>query len=140
MHFPSIFFGAVLAVVAIGCGGPRSNAVDLVQDIGVSEIRADLQTLVASPAGRQHEIPPTAWPESIRRLQPVSVHLHMTGVLMVFSRTEREQHGLLFMLNSADDPGAGGSGVVYENLGDGLFWCTEKLRSAYLPPGQRRNR
>ena len=70
----------------------------------------------------------------------MSVRLHMTGVLVVRSRADREQHGLLVMLDPKDDPGAGGSGVSYDSLGEGLFWCAEKIRAPYIPPSQRTNR
>jgi hypothetical protein len=60
----------------------------------------------------------------------------MEGVLIVASRVGREQEGLLVMLNAKDDPGAGGSGASYDSLGDGLFWCVEKIRT---PRRQRTN-
>ena len=70
----------------------------------------------------------------------MSVQLHMTGVLVVLSRADREQHGLLVMLDPKDDPGAGGSGAGYDSLGEGLFWCWEKIRTPYIPPSLRTNR
>ena len=70
----------------------------------------------------------------------MSVQLHMTGVLVVLSRAERLQHGLLVMLDPKDDPGGGGSGVSYDSLGDGLFWCSEKIRTPFIPPSERTNR
>ena len=133
MKLQHIFCSGLLAFVAVGCASSRSRAVSIAYDVGVSKLRADLQTLVASPDGQQHEIPQTAWPESVRRFQPLSVQRHMTGVLVVLSRADREQHGLLVMLDPKDDPGAGGSGVGYDNLGDGLFWCWEKIRTPYIP-------
>ena len=120
---------ALLAFVAVGCSSSRSRAISVAHEIGVSKLRADLQALAASPAGQQHEIPQTAWPESVRRFQPLSVQRHMNGVLMVFSRAEREQQGMLVMLDASEDPGSGGSGVSYDSLGEGLFWCVEKIRT-----------
>lgn len=116
-----VFCALLLALVVVGCGGARSHAIKITRDIGALKLRADLQTLVDSPAGNQHEIPQAAWPESVRRFQPLAVQLHMTGVLIVLSRAGREQEGLLVMLNPRDDPDAGGSGAGYEVLGDGLF-------------------
>src|SRR6267378_4124159 len=100
MTLRHILCAVLLALVAVGCGGSRSRAVSIAHDVGVSKLRADLQALVASPAGHQQEIPPTAWPECVRRFQPLSVQLHMTGVLVVLSRADREQHGLLVMLDT----------------------------------------
>ena len=140
MTLRHIFCAVLLAFVAVGCGSSRSRAVRIAHEIGVSKLRTDLQTLVASPSGKQHEIAQAAWPESIRRFEPLSVQLHMTGVLVVFSRADREQHGLLVMLDPKDHPGAGGSGVSYDSLGEGLFWCSEKIRTPYIPPSQRTNK
>jgi hypothetical protein len=89
--------------------------------------------------GREYEIPKAAWPESIKRFQPLSVQAHVSGALIVISRVDREQHGLLVMLDPKGDPGAGGSGAGYDSLGDGLFWCWEKIRRPYIPPSQRTN-
>lgn len=125
---------AALLAVSVGCSSSRSRAISIARDIGVAKLRADLQALAASPAGQQHEIPQSAWPESVRRFQPLSVQRHMNGVLMVFSRAEREQEGMLVMLDASEDPGSGGSGVSYDSLGEGLFWCVEKIRTPYIPP------
>ena len=64
----------------------------------------------------------------------------MGGVLIVVSRGGREQEGLLVMPDPNGDPGGGGSGVSYSSLGDGMFWCTEKLRASYIPIVERTNR
>lgn len=135
-----IFCAVLVAFVAVGCGSSRSRAVSIAYEVGVPKLRADLQALVASPAGQQHEIPQTAWPDSVRRFQPMSVQLHMTGVLIVVSHADREKEGLLVMLDAKDDPGGGGSGVSYDSVGDGLFWCVEKIRTPYIPPSQRTSR
>jgi hypothetical protein len=135
-----IVYAMLFAFAAVGCGGSHSRAISLAHDIGVSKLRADLQALVASPAGRQHEIPKSEWPESLRRFQPLAVERHMTGVLVVLNRADREQEGLLVMLDPKDDPGAGGSGASYDALGDGLFWCWEKIRDPYIPQSQGTNK
>ena len=124
-----LLVAALLAFVAVGCGSSRSHAISIAHEICVSKLRADLQALAASPAGQQHEIPKTAWPESVRRFQPLSVQRHMNGMLIVFSHAEREQQGMLVMLDATEDPGSGGSGVSYDNLCEGLFWCVEKIRT-----------
>src|SRR5687767_12489499 len=109
-----IFCAGLLVFAAIDCRDSRSRAFSIAHIVGVSKFRADLHALAASPAGQQDEIPQTSWPESVRRFQPMSVQLHMTGVLIVLSRADREQHGLLVMLDTKDEVGAGGSGVGYE--------------------------
>ena len=129
-----------LSIFAVGCDASRSRAVDVAHEVGVPKLRADLQTVVASPAGQKHEIPKTAWPSSVQRFKPLAVERHMSGVLIVLSRGGRKQEGLLVMLHAKDDPGAGGSGAGYDGLGDGLFWCWEKLRDPYIPMEQRTNR
>jgi hypothetical protein len=140
MRLRHIFCSVVLAVVVVGCGDSRSRVVGIAHEVGVSKLRADLHALVASPAGQHHEIPQTAWPDSVRRFQPLSVQRHMTGMLIVLSRVDREQQGLLVMPDPKDDPGSGGSGVSYDRLGDSLFWCSEKIRVPFIPPGQKTNR
>lgn len=127
----------LLSLLAFGCSrSPQSRAASIAREIGVTKLRTDLQALTASPAGQQHDIPQTAWPASVQRFQPLAVQLHMEGVLIVASRAGREQEGLFVMLNPKDDPGGGGSGVSYDSLGDGLFWCVEKIR---VPRRQRTN-
>jgi hypothetical protein len=64
----------------------------------------------------------------------------MNGVLIVLGKAFREQRGLLVMLDPNEDPGAGGSGVGYERLGEGLYWCNETIRTPFIPPAQRTNR
>jgi len=128
-------------MLAIGCSrSTQSRAVNIAREVGVSKLRTDLQSLAALPEGQQHNIPQSAWPESVRRFEPLAVQLHMSGVLIVSSRAGQEQEGLLVLLDPKDDPGAGGSGPSYESLGDGLFWCVEKIRTPYIPPAQGTNR
>lgn len=128
-----------LALIGIGCGR-HSQALALVREIGVNELRIDLIDTV-SAAGNVAEIPQSAWPESVRRFQPLAVERHMGGVLIVMSRSGRKQEGLLVMLDSEDDPGSGGSGVTYDRIrSDGVFWCIEKIRAEYIPPEQRTNK
>jgi len=129
----------LLSLFVAGCSA-QSRAVNTVQEIGISKLRADLVALRASAAATQHEIPEPAWPASVRRLQPLAVQRHMGGVLVVLSRGGREQEGLLVMPNPKDDPGGGGSGVSYSSLGDGMYWCIEKLRAPYIAPDERTNR
>jgi len=64
----------------------------------------------------------------------------MGGFLIVTSRVGREQEGLLIMLDSDDNPGSGGSGVSYDKIRDGVFWCVEKIRDAHVPPAQGTNK
>lgn len=135
-----IFCVMLLSVLAFGCGGSRSRAVNLAHEVGISKLRSDLQAVVASPAGQNHQIPQTAWPQSVQRFRPLAVERHMRGVLIVLSKGGREQRGLLVMLDPKEDPGAGGSGVGYDSLGDGLYWCWEKYRDEYIPPNERTNR
>ena len=139
-------FGIILIIafvvgllLGVACG-PRANAVRIAHEVGVSKLRDDLVALVASPEGQRHEISQNVWPESVRKLQPLAVQHHMSGVLIVLNQSRRQQAGLLVMLDSKDEPGPGGSGVDYDTLGDGLFWCSEKIRTPYIPPDQRTNR
>ena len=129
----------LLCVLLLGCDG-SSSALRTAQEIGVPRLRHDLQALVASPAGQQHDIPQPAWPESVSKFRPLAVQLHMNGVLIVLGKALKEQQGLLVMLNPNEDPGAGGSGVDYESLGEGLYWCRETIRAAFIPPAQRTNK
>jgi hypothetical protein len=140
MQFRHVVFMFVLGALAFGCGASRSRAVDVARKVGVPTLRGDLQVVVASPAGHQHQIPQTAWPESVQRFRPLAVELHMKGVLIVLTRSGRVQEGLLVMLDPKDDPGAGGSGAGYDSVGDGLYWCWEKIRTPYISQGQRTNR
>jgi hypothetical protein len=133
MPIQPIMCALLLSIFAVGCGASRSRAVDVAHEVGVSKLRADLQAVVALPAGQQHEIPKTAWPSSVQRFKPLAVERHMGGIVIVLSRGGREQEGLLVMLDAKDDPGAGGSGAGYDALGDGLFWCWEKLRAPRRP-------
>jgi hypothetical protein len=132
----SIVFAAALLA---GCSGP-SSALGTAHEIGVSKLRQDLQGLAKSPAGQQHDIPQSAWPDSVRRFHPQAVQLHMNGILIVLGKAAKEQRGLLVMLEPNEDPGAGGSGVDYESLGEGLYWCNETIRAAFVPPAQRTNK
>ena len=132
-------FCAVLVVLfGVGCGSARSRAIATAREIGINELRNDL-ILTVSVEGKQREIPQTAWPDSVRRFHPLAIQRHMGGVLIVTSRVGREQEGLLVMLDSKDNPGSGGSGVNYDRIRDGVFWCVEKVRDAYIPPEQRTN-
>jgi hypothetical protein len=45
--------------------------------------------------------------------------------------------GLLILPDAKSEAGPGGSGVSYERVGDGLFWCTEKLRMMSKTAKQR---
>jgi hypothetical protein len=132
----------LLSLLTAGCSrSPQSRAGSIAREVGVANLRADLQTLTASPAGQQHDIPPTAWPASVRRFHPLAVQRHMEGVLIILSRVGREQEGLVVMLDPRNDPGSGGSGVSYERLRrDGVFWCVEKIREPYIPPEERTNK
>lgn len=141
MQIRPVLCALILSLLAVGCSrSPQSRAASIAREVGVTKLRADLQALTVSPSGQQHDIPPTAWPASVQRFQPLAVQLHMDGVLIVASRAGRDQEGLLVMLNPKEDPGPGGSGVDYDSLGDGLFWCVEKIRARYIPLDQRTNR
>ncbi len=129
----------ILSLIVAGCGA-QSRAVNTAQEIGISKLRADLVALRASPLAAQHGISEAAWPASVRRLQPLAVQRHMGGVLIVLSRGGREQEGLLVMPDLKDDPGGGGSGASYSSLGEGMFWCIEKLRAPYIPTDEGTNR
>jgi len=83
MQFHHMVCMLALSAVAVGCGGSRSRAVDVARKVGVSKLRADLQTVVASPSGQEHQVPRRAWPESVKRFRPLAVELHMKGVLIV---------------------------------------------------------
>ena len=134
----SFVLGGLLALTASGCG---TGALRTAKEIGVPKLRADIQALVTASAGQKgSEIPEAAWPESVRRFKPLAVQRHMDGVLIVTTRVGRHQEGLLVMLDEKEDPGSGGSGVDYDSLEDGLFWCSEKIRDAYIPPEERTNR
>jgi hypothetical protein len=130
---------SLLALVGLGCGR-HSHALSLVREIGINELRNDLIVTV-SANGTLAEIPQSAWPDSVKRFQPLAVERHMGGVLIVTSRSGRKQEGLLVMLDSEDDPGGGGSGVIYDKIrSDGVFWCIEKIRVEYIPPEQQTNK
>jgi len=139
MTIRCIFCVVFVAFVGFGCDSPRSRAIGLVREIGISELRNDL-ILAVSVEGKRHEIPRATWPESVRRFQPMSVQRHMGGILIVTSHVGREQEGLLIMLDSKDDPGSGGNGVSYDRIRDGVFWCVEKIRDSYISPEQRTNK
>lgn len=132
MQIRASLLALLLGIFVIGCSrSPKSDAVVVAREVGVSKLREDLKALAASPAGQQYEIPQSAWPDSVRRFRPMAVHLHGEGVFIVLSpagRGDREQEGLLVMLDLKNDPGGGGSGVRYESLGNGLHWCWEKVR------------
>lgn len=128
-----------LVFIGLGCGR-HSHALSLVREIGINELRNDL-IVTASAAGNVSDIPQSAWPDSVRRFKPLAVGRHMGGVLIVTSRSGREQEGLLVMLDSEDDPGTGGSGASYDRIrSDGVFWCIEKIRDEYIPLDQRTNK
>lgn len=131
MQIRASLYALLLGTLVIGCGrSPQSDAVGVAREVGISKLRADLKTLAVSPAGQQYDIAQSAWSDSVRRFRPMAVHLHGEGVFIVLSPAgrEREQEGLLVMLDPQNDPGGGGSGVRYENLGNGLYWCWEKVR------------
>lgn len=131
MQIRASLFALLLGIFVIGCSrSPKSGAVVVAREVGVSKLREDLKALAASPAGQQYEIAQSAWPDSVRRFRPMAVHPHGEGVFIVLSPAgrEREQEGLLVMLDPQNDPGGGGSGVRYESLGNGLYWCLEKVR------------
>src|ERR1043165_8342704 len=130
-----VFTAALLA----GCSGP-SSALGTAHEVGVSKLRQDLQRLAKSQAGQQHNIPQSAWPDSVLRFHPQAVQLHMNGILIVLGRAAKQQRGLLVMLEPNEDPGTGGSGVGYESLGEGLYWCNETIRAPFVPPTQRTNK
>ena len=79
-----------VALLADGCGS-RSRARSVAHEIGVPNLRSDLQTLVASPAGQQHEIAKATLPASVQRFQPIAVQRHMGGVLIVTRKVRRER-------------------------------------------------
>jgi hypothetical protein len=127
-------FALLLSLAVSGCGGDRSNALSTAHAVGLPQLRTELQALAASLAGQKSAIPPSAWPKSVQRFKPVAVQLHLSGVLIVLGQSGRVQQSLLVVSDPKDDPGDGGSGVSYERLGDGLYWCVEQIRMPAHPP------
>jgi hypothetical protein len=69
----------------------------------------------------------------------MAVQHHGDGILLVLSKFMRKQEGFLIMLDPNADPGIGGSGVSYQSLGDGFFWCFEKIRTRPISTDQQVN-
>jgi len=127
-----ILFPLFLGLLFIGCGHPlQNNANSVAREIGIPKLRADLKVAVEA-AAEQHSISSTAWPESIRRFNPIGLEHHMNGIVIVLKRSGKEQEGLLVLFDPKGAPGAGGSGASYEALGEGLFWCFEKFRTPFI--------
>ena len=103
----------------------------ILAEVGVVRLREDLQRTTAVPEAQSHEVPRSIWPESVKRFSPVALQHHGEGVLLVLARSGRSQEGLLVMIDPKADPGTGGSGVGYKPLGEGIFWCWEKMRIPY---------
>ncbi len=122
---------------ALVVSGSERRIVGTVRSYGVGPLRADLLDLARAPDGITKS---DSWPESVRALRPLSVQPHRGGVLLVVRESARMQHGLLIMLDAEGDPGAGGSGVGYEALGEGMFWCWQKKRAVFAEDGYMRLR
>jgi hypothetical protein len=131
MSHRHILCAVLVALIGFGCGSSRSRAISLAHEAGINELRNDLIAAV-SGGEKQHELPQATWPESVQRFQPLSVQRHTGGILIVIIQADREQEGLLIMLDPKDDPGSGGSGVSYERIrSEGVFWCVEKVRAPW---------
>jgi hypothetical protein len=136
-----ILCAMLAAAVGFGCRNSRSRATSIAHEVSINALRADLILLTTGTAGgKQHGIPETEWPSSVQRFRPLAVQRHMGGVLIVTTRVDRKQEGLLVMLDPDADPGSGGSGVTYDNVGHGLFWCVEKIRDENILSQQRTNK
>ncbi|MBA4146862.1 MAG: hypothetical protein H0X66_02020 [Verrucomicrobia bacterium] len=131
MRFLYILFIFSIAALLLGCNN-ASSVLSKAREAGIPSLRKDLEKLATSNESASHDIPQASWPASVRRMKPIAVEHHNEGLLLVYKKSERNQEGLLVMLDVNKDPGSGGSGVSYESLRDGLFWCREKIRTPQM--------
>lgn len=125
-----------LSLLFLGCSfGLQQKAKKTADETGIPKLRSDLKS-IGETTTNQNQIPSAVWPESIRRFNPISLEYHMGGIVIVLKRSGKDQEGLLVMLDPNEDPGGGGSGASYDRLGEGLFWCSEKVRTPFRAPNR----
>lgn len=125
--FLSLFCFICSTFCIAGC--EQSGALNLARQIGIENLRTDLNALNAKPEGQHAVVPQELWPESVKRFRPVALrHEGEFGMLIVLSRSERRESGLYLPFDPNFKPSSG-SGEGYELLASGLYWSEVKNRA-----------
>lgn len=130
LHVPSVGSTvSFLLLLIAGCNGVPSEASRAVEEVGAETLLHAAESLLhGRDEDVQGDIPPAAWPDSFRRLQPTRVSPFMYGVLVITDGDGREERGIYIVTDPEGVPPDEGSGFSVEPLDERIYWIEQKVR------------
>ena len=113
----------LMSVLLFACG--RRHAAELaVKRIGADRLAEDVAAMRPgqdAPPGKV-SVPPEAWPDSLRSLEPQAVLVGREGVFIKLQSGFVGESGLLVAFEGAAIPAGGGTDPGFEHLEGRVYW------------------
>src|SRR5262245_1532304 len=118
--------GAVIVLlgVLLGACGRRHAAELAVRRIGADNLAQSLETMrpEGGPPAGQVPVPPEAWPDSLRSLEPQAVRVGREGVFIKLQSGFVGESGLLVAFEGTTVPAGKGTDPAFEHLEGRVYW------------------
>jgi hypothetical protein len=106
-----------------GCGErlDRDEATALIERVGPLRVRDAAESLRHFRAGREKDVPQQAWPPAIRELQPKSVVVENSGVLVWKTSRFVDGEAIYIVFERAETPAEGPGDPSVSRLHDRIY-------------------